>query len=199
MLGDLWAWWARTLGDLDDASWHRPTRLGGWDVAALTAHHAMLVQGLEYLAMSPVDEPVTTPLARDMLRRFNAPSGLAATLAGDVADRARTEAASTPTSEFVELFRVIAPAVIAATEDGGPVVIDYFGNGTFPIAEALSIMIMESVVHGLDLAAAVPAASPLPPDGVAFSAGLLASIAEPIALIEAATGRSTAAVLPVLR
>ena len=78
--------------------------------------------------------------------------------------------------------------------------IDYFGNGRFPIAEAMSIAVLEAVVHGLDLCAAVglpPTSIPAAP--MRHTVGLLAHMAEPVAFVEAATGRTSAEVLPVLR
>lgn len=78
--------------------------------------------------------------------------------------------------------------------------IEYFGNGTLPTAEAISIATLEAVVHGLDLCAAVdvPVAS-IPQSPMQHTVGLLASIAEPLAFIDAATGRSSTPVLPVIR
>ena len=78
--------------------------------------------------------------------------------------------------------------------------IDYFGNGTFPIGEAAAIVIMEAVVHGLDLADAIGTTpDDLPSGPVRFTTDLLASLADPVDFIESATGRRAPNVLPVLR
>src|SRR5689334_15015567 len=78
-LADAWRWWATTLPTLDDESWRRPTRLPGWSVAALVAHHGFLVGGLAFLASQPVDREPGVRTAVDMLRGFNAPDGAAHT------------------------------------------------------------------------------------------------------------------------
>jgi hypothetical protein len=144
--------------------------------------------------------PAEVASARDMLRRFNAPGGIASASAGTVAEMARQQAQNLSRADLVKLFAVTGPDVIADVERTGPVAVDYLGNGTLPIAEAVSIGIMEGVVHGLDLCAAtgVPGAS-LPESAVAHTVELLASLADPVDFIDAATGRRTAAVLPVLR
>jgi len=99
----VWSWWADALGPIerDESAWSRPTRLEGWDVAALTAHHAFLVQGLGVLAADPVQRPATVPSAEAMLRMFNNPTGAAVTSADLVADIARQQAATTTPAQQV--------------------------------------------------------------------------------------------------
>jgi uncharacterized protein (TIGR03083 family) len=200
LLDEGWLWWAATLQGMDEDMWGRPTRLAGWDVAALVAHHSLLVTGIRFLAMQPVDGPPATPTARDMLRRFNEPGGIATTSASVVEEMARQRATTMDHGDLIAQFLVEGPAVVAAARDAGPIVVDYFGNGTFPIAEAVTIAIMESVVHGLDLADATGAPfDEMPAEAVQFTTELLASLADPFEFVEAATGRRSADVLPVLR
>jgi uncharacterized protein (TIGR03083 family) len=185
---------------MDGDAWTRPTRLEGWDVTALVAHHGLLVAGIGFLTTRPLDAAPATASARDMLRRFNAPDGVANTAASAVAEFARQQAASMSREDLTARFLVEAPSVVAGVREAGPIVIDYFGNGTFPIAEALAIAIMESVVHGLDLADAIGTpADGLPEGPVQFTTELLANLAEPVDFIESATGRRPTDVLPVLR
>jgi uncharacterized protein (TIGR03083 family) len=200
ILGEAWQWWAMTLTELDAAAWQRETRLPGWDVAALAAHASLLVRGLEALSARPLDTEPTVQSARDMLRGFNVPGGVATALADGIAEMARRQAASTPPEELAALFSVRAPEVIAALEASGPIVIDYFGNGAFPLIEAMSIAVLEAVVHGVDLCAAVdvPTTS-IPASPIQHTVALLAAMAEPVSFIEAATGRTSSPVLPVLR
>jgi uncharacterized protein (TIGR03083 family) len=200
ILADAWHWWSATLSELDDASWHRDTRLPGWDVAALSAHASLLVQGLGILTAQPVPSEPTVRTARDMLRSFNAPGGLATTLAATLAALARQQAAATPVDGLVAIFAVNGPHVIGTIAASGPTVVEYFGNGTIPIVEAMSIAILEAVVHGLDLCAAIGAGpDSIPPAALRHTVDLLASMAEPVSFVEAATGRVTTPVLPVLR
>ena len=200
ILADAWRWWAETLSELDAASWRRATRLPGWDVAALSAHAALLVQGFGALSVQPLPVEPRVRSARDMLSGFNAPGGIATTLAEGIAELARRQAAAMSPDQLVAMFAVTGPAVIATVEACGPTVIEYFGNGTFPIVEVLSIAILEAVVHGLDLCAAIDAdPDSIPPAAMHHTVELLASIAEPASFIEAATGRVATAVLPVLQ
>lgn len=194
-----WSWWADALGALDADDWSRPTRLEGWDVAALAAHHSMLVHLLGHLATSPVEGEPTVPTAVDMLRGFNAPGGAARDGADAIARMALDAAAATPPAQLHAVFAELAPRSIAAARSAGPTVVDYLGQGTFPLTEALTIFVLEAVVHGLDLAAAVPATRPLPATAVARTVTTLAAMADPVAFVEAATGRQRSSVLPVLR
>ena len=199
-LADAWGWWATTLPAVGEEAWRTGTRLPGWDVAALVAHATLLVQGLGYLATQPVDAEPAVGSARDMLRGFNVPGGVATTYAAGVAELARRQAASLSAEQLIAVFAETAPAVIAKVRAQGPIVVEYFGNGTFPIGEVVSIAVLEAVVHGLDLCAATgSSASSMPPDASAHTVGLLASMADPDTFIEAATGRTTADVLPLLR
>jgi uncharacterized protein (TIGR03083 family) len=200
VLADVWQWWATTLEAMDADEWTRPTRLDGWDVAALVAHHALLVRGIGFLATQPVDAEPATASARDMLRRFNTKDGVAATAAPAVAEMARQQAASMSREDLIARFLVEAPTVVASVRDAEPIVVDYFGHGAFPIAEALAIAIMEAVVHGLDLCDAVDGSyDGLPPEAVTFTTELLASLPDSVDFIEAATGRRPVPVLPVIR
>ncbi len=199
LLGATWGWWAATLGSLGDADWHRPTRLEGWDVAALVAHHSLLVPVLARLARNPVDDAPPTSTAAAMLRRFNEPDGVAHTLAHAVAEGAR-KMASTQTSEgLVAVFTTAAPASIDAARHAGAVVVEYFRHGRLPLADAMSIMIMEGVVHGLDLVRAVDRPPEPPAGALQFTARLLTDLADPVTFVEAATGRIPAEVFPVIR
>ncbi len=199
-LADAWGWWATTLPAVGEDAWRTETRLPGWDVAALVAHATLLVQGLGYLTTNPVDAEPAVRSARDMLRGFNAPGGVATTSAAGVAELARRQAASLSADQLIDLFAERGPAVIAKVRAAGPIVVEYFGNGTFPIVEVLSIAVLEAVVHGLDLCAATGiSASSMPPAAMTHTVALLAGMAEPVTFIEAATGRTTADVLPLLR
>jgi hypothetical protein len=97
-------------------------------------------------------------------------------------------------------FRDAAPTVVDAIRSAGPIVVEYFGHGTFPLAEAGRIATMEAVVHGLDLCAALGQnRGSLPRGPVTAAVILLPSMPNALDFIEAATGRQTVPVLPVLR
>jgi uncharacterized protein (TIGR03083 family) len=200
ILAGVWQWWAETLRTIDESDWLRPTRLEAWNVAALVGHHSLLVQGLGYLSSQPVDDAAVTTSAADMLRQFNEPGGLATRASGVVAEMARQQAASQSPAALTAVFAQTAPRVVDSIRAAGPIVVEYFGNGTFPLAETVSIAILEAVVHGLDLSAALDIENAsLPSDATRETVALLASMADPLPFIEAATGRQAGPVLPVLR
>lgn len=109
---------ARRWG-LTEEQWSTATRCPGWDVAALYAHHSVFP-----LAMSvpppPVDGPVGEPFtAIEVLMRFNAPDGVAHSMAGTVADGAVSEATAYTRRELVDRFIVDGPtraAVVAPSQ-----------------------------------------------------------------------------------
>jgi uncharacterized protein (TIGR03083 family) len=199
LLEQAWRWWGDAVAALDTDAWQRSTRLPDWNIGALVAHHAMFVSLLGFVASQPLGDPPTVLSARDMLRRFNEPDGVATTAAGVVSQIAQQQAAERSAAEFVSMFRETAPEVLANVRAAGPIVVEYLGNGAFPLTEVLSIGLLEAVVHGLDLRAAVDELPALPEVTMAFATDLLASMADPMEFIEAATGRRSDPVLPVLR
>jgi hypothetical protein len=64
--------------------------------------------------------------------------------------------------------------------------------------EVVSIGILEATVHLLDLHRALGLPPEVPADGLAHTAAVLAAMAPPVDLIEAATGRRPAEFFPVL-
>jgi uncharacterized protein (TIGR03083 family) len=200
-LAEVWQWWATSLSGLEPAAWNRPSRLPGWDVAALVAHASLLVGGLKRFVSRPVEVAPNIASARDLLARFNEPDGVATTAADTVAEGARQRAARLTPADLLAIYTVHAPAVIAAVEAAGPIVVDYFGVTTLPLDAAVSVATMEAVAHGLDLCAScgIPPAS-IPTRALDHTVQLLASMAPAIDFVEAATGRAAAdIVLPVLR
>lgn len=152
------------------------------------------------LSSQPVGSEPVVRSAHDMLRGFNAPGGVATTSADGIAEMARRQAASMSPGELVAVFAETAPEVVAGVREAGPIVIEYFGNGTFPIVEAMSIAVLEAVVHGLDLCAAVDVSvASIPQSAMRHTVGLLASIPDPALFIDVATGRRATPILPVLR
>ena len=67
------------------------------------------------------------------------------------------------------------------------------------LEEAVSIGVLEATVHLLDLQRALGVPPDVPAAGVEHTVGLLAEMAPPVDFIEVATGRSSAALFPVLR
>jgi hypothetical protein len=65
--------------------------------------------------------------------------------------------------------------------------------------EAVRIVMMEAVVHLLDVLDGLGMPADVPAAGLRDTAHLLADLADPAEFVSVATGRSTRSVLPVLR
>lgn len=200
-LATAWQAWAELGAGLAEQQWERPTRLHGWRVADVYAHHAawpVMVAALCQAA--PVDTPPAFADAAALLAMFNAPGGVVETASDLSRDQAIAAARSHTREELVDGFRVAAPAVLAAAQDADRR-IQYGPFGAIALREALRVGLMEAVVHYLDLARALGLPVPGPVGGEALRevVVLLAQVADPLAFVERATGRTTSDVLPVVR
>jgi uncharacterized protein (TIGR03083 family) len=197
-LDALWSVWAEHGQAMTDEQWRRPTRLGDWDVRSLYAHTAWWPAGLSILIDRVRDTGPTHATAAALLRDFNAPDGIANSTRDKVAGSARKDAASYSTAQMVEQFAGTGPRAIATARKLGPVVVDYFGQALLRLDEAVSIGILEATVHLLDLQRALGQPPEMPVEGLAHTTAVLVQMAPPVDFIEAATGRSTTDLFPVL-
>lgn len=194
-----WQVWATVGASLTDAQWNAPTRCAGWNVAAVFAHCAGMPRDLAGPVPERTDdaEPVT---AAEILRRFNAPDGVAHVGAQAVAEHGVAEAAATSTVELVTRFAEQGPLAIAALRAADPdLVLPWGTGGSVPLREGLRIVLMESCVHLLDVLRALELAQEVPAAALRETSVLLAEVAPPVEFIEAATGRAKDSPLPVLR
>lgn len=196
--GALWSVWADRGRAMTDEQWRRPTRLGDWDVRSLYAHAAMWPARLAALVERVREAEPAVPTAAALLRYFNAPGGVAHSMREQTAASAGEEAARQSTAQLVDEFAAAGPRAIAGARRLGSVVVDYFG-ASMPLAEAVSIGVVEATVHLLDLLDALDRpATEVPAEGLAHTVAVLVQMAPPVDLIEAATGRSTTGLFPIL-
>jgi uncharacterized protein (TIGR03083 family) len=193
----LWSAWAGHGQALTDEQWRQPTRLGDWDVRSLYAHAASWPPMLAMLTERVRDAEPVVPTAAALLRYFNGPGGIAHTMRDKVASDAREDADQHSAPEMVGRFAVAGPPAIAAARRLGSVVVDYFG-ALMRLDEAVSIGILEATVHLLDLQRALGRPADVPAEGLAHTVAVLVQMAPPVDLIEAATGRSTTGLFPIL-
>lgn len=200
-LDQAWRAWAALGRVLDGEQWQRPTRLPDWTVRDVYAHHCDFPAGTAAALEAP--EPtaaVTHADAAGLLAFMQQPDGIA----DQTCDEVRTTAiqrAGAPTGELTEQFTDLAPAVIAALREADlDRKVDYMGFAVVSAGEALRIFVMEAVVHYFDIAAALDLPMPGPMVGAPLreTVRLLAETADPVALVDAATGRGTPPVFPVL-
>ena len=199
-LNAVWASWAEVGSGLGKEQWSSTTRCPGWDVAALFAHVGMFPRAIVDPPPRDVgNEPAIT--AVEILRGFNAPGGAAHGMAEQVAEAAVSIAAQLGPQALVAFFAEDGPQAVNALrhrEPTSPVRWPATGRMTTWV-EALRIVLLESVVHLLDVLHGLGRNLCVPASGLREAAHLLAEIAEPVMFIEAATGRSVRSPLPVLR
>ncbi|MER7079949.1 TIGR03083 family protein [Saccharopolyspora kobensis] len=199
-LDQAWRGWAALGRVLAGEQWQRPTRLPDWTVRDVYAHHcdfpAGTAAGLE--APEPT-APMSHATAAELLAFMQRPGG--------IADQTREEVRTTAiqragAGELVEQFTDLAPKVIAALRETDlDRKVDYMGFAVVSAEEALRIFLMEAVVHYFDIATALDLPVPGPMAGAPLreTVRLLTETADPVALVDAATGRGTPPVFPVLR
>jgi uncharacterized protein (TIGR03083 family) len=198
-LGLLWTAWDHKGRALAADQWQRPTRLGDWTVGMLYAHAASWPVGFAHLVGQVRQVTPTHASAAELLGDFNRPGGIATSQADRVAATAREDAAAYTPAQMFEQFSATGPQAIARARELGSVVVDYFGRAMLPLAEAVSIGILEATVHLLDLQRALEVPPDVPGAGLEHTVRLLATMAPPVDFIELATGRSQVALFPVLR
>lgn len=202
-LDAVWTAWVTVGRTIDDHQWATASRCDGWSVAALYAHAGMFPAAVLDPPAVPDDlagsEPVT---AVAILRGFNVPGGVADELAGQVATAGASTAAGRSGVELVVPFADLGPRAVTALHGReGTATVPWPGAAALTTwGEAVRIVLMESVVHLLDVLDALGRrADEVPGPGLTETVRLLAELAEPVGFIEAATGRGTGSVLPVLR
>lgn len=198
-LAEAWEAWATAGESMTQAAWEQPTRLPGWDVAALYAHVSTWPVMFDRLVTAPDAGQAVWSDAASLLASFNQPGGLAASAAQQVADRARHDAAVRSRETLVRSFAGTGPQAIVKAVERGDAVVDYLGAGGIRLEDAADIGLLEAVVHWLDLEAATGTAGGIAPKSLRRVAAVLSGIPDPVVFIEAATGRTTRTVLPVLR
>jgi uncharacterized protein (TIGR03083 family) len=198
-----WRAWADAGAGFSAEQWRLPTRLPGWTVREVYAHHGAFPYLLAGVAAAGApDGPATHPTAAALLRSFNEPTGVAHTDADRVRDNAVEFAKAHPPEGLVATYATVAPKAIAAAREVPPDrLIQYGGRAVIPFGEAVRIGLMEAVVHYLDVARAVGLPVPGPLDGAPLRsvAALMTEVADPVTVVEHATGRTGIDPFPVIR
>jgi len=199
-LAAVWRCWADVGQRLPADAWELPSRCEGWTVTDLYAHHSF-VPVVIAMAEPSSDGAASSMTAVDVLRGFNQPDGLAHQMAGTVKERAVEDARSVGREELVARFTDAAGRAVDALRAAEPSMgVPWPGvSGALRLGEAVRIILMEATVHLLDVVRAVGEEPAVPPPALRETVDLLADLADPVAFVEVATGRSEERVLPVLR
>ena len=136
-----------------------------------------------------------------MLRRFNAPGGIAHTSADGIAERATTDATKLTPGDAVTRFTKCAE-ILSATPISTPIsmetVTSYPVVGSTTLAVVVEVALMEATVHVLDLADALGGVQPSE-KALTATRDLLIAVPDPTPAIEVITGRADpAAAVPAI-
>jgi uncharacterized protein (TIGR03083 family) len=198
-----WDGWIEVGRPLADERWRAPTRCPGWDVAAVYAHVSVFPTALAGpVPQVPADAgDIARMTAVDILRGFNQPGGVAETMADTVADAAVQDAATHTRDTVISRFSRDGREALARIRTADPATsIPWPGSRRLTtLAEALRIVLMESVVHLLDVLRALDLPPRIPDPALRGTVQLLSELASAVDFVEAATGRSATSPLPVLR
>ena len=197
-LADAWERWAHRCVELTPQQWSRATRCRPWGVRGLVAHLCPNGSMFDMLTAARTDGPAAVTDAAEMLRRFNAPGGIANTSADRIVERATTDATELTPENAVTRFTECAE-ILRATPMSKRTVIFYPVVGTTTLAVVAEVALMEATVHLLEVANAVGGIRPSE-QALAATRDLLIAVPDAIAAIEALAGRADpATVLPAIR
>ncbi|MDH6281539.1 maleylpyruvate isomerase family mycothiol-dependent enzyme [Prescottella agglutinans] len=198
LLIGLWRMWAKRAEELSDEQWMTETRLPGWTVRDVYVHVTPDVL-IAMLAAPASDGDAQVTSAADMLRVFNADLAEAEQLHAQLAEMVRQIAADVDRATLVERFDTELPeAFERLTGLSRETVIPHPILESVSLGAFLDMAIMEATVHWLDVIDAV--GGPAPEEAALERArDVLAAVADPLAFVEAASGRSSRTVLPVMR
>ncbi|WP_430331836.1 maleylpyruvate isomerase N-terminal domain-containing protein [Rhodococcus sp. ACT016] len=194
----LWRAWAKRAGELSDAQWMTETRLPGWTVRDLYVHVTPDVL-IAMLAAPASDDDAKVTSAAEMLRIFNAETVAAESLHAQLAEMVRQAATDIDRETLVARFDGELPeAFERLTGLSRETVIPHPMLGSVSLGAFLDMAILEATVHLLDVIDAVGGPEP---EQAALERvrDVLAAVPDPLAFVEAASGRSSRTVLPVMR
>jgi hypothetical protein len=144
-LADAWERWARRCSELTPQQWSTATRCRPWDVGGLVAHLCPDRSMFDMLNAARTNGPAAVTDAAEMLRRFNAPDGIAHTSADHIAERAITDATKLTPDDAVTRFTECAE-ILRATTMSKKTVISYPVVGTTTLAVVAEVALMEATV-----------------------------------------------------
>ena len=105
-LAQAWREWGELGERLQPSQWEAPTRLEGWTVKDVFAHHSVFPAAISTgVHATEATEPVTHTDAA-ALAHMQQPGGVADSTAGELRENAVALARQSPTTELVEQYRL---------------------------------------------------------------------------------------------
>jgi uncharacterized protein (TIGR03083 family) len=180
-------WWRSLVGAVEDQRWSGAA-LGEWSVLELVAHtNRAYSTVLDYVAGDTKD-PTIVATAPEYFRIVLAEE----TPHVHIAARGRKEAETYAGSDPVVVTEGLAAAAVKLVDSAPAETVVHTFVGEMPLPQYLATRVVEFVVHGLDLAAAIdlPTEPPVEASGVALRT--LAALARPVdvsSMLRMLTGR----------
>src|SRR5690606_1189067 len=141
-------WWRSVVGAVPDQMWDRPG-LGEWSVRELVAHTSRAYKTINEYVQGDVKDPTPIATAAQYVRIVMAEE----TPHIHIAERGRREAASE--SDWVSATDRLAESAAAVIASCPASTRMHLFVGEMSIDQYLVTRVMELVVHGLDLSAAI--------------------------------------------
>ena len=156
VLADARERWARRRAELTPQQWSTATRCRPWDVRALVAHLCPDPAMFDMLIAATTDEPAVVTDAAELLRRFNAPGGIAHTSADNLAEQATADAAKLTPDEVVTRFTECAE-ILRTTTMSNETVISYpvVGSTTLGVVAEVALRARDLLIAVSDPTAAI--------------------------------------------
>lgn len=179
-------WYRSLVGAVSDPDWDAPA-LGEWSVRELVAHTARAFRTVvEYVDGDPKD-PTPIATAAEYFRIVLSEE----TPHVHIAERARREARSE--SDWVTALDQIVAEALAIVDGSDPSTAMHLFVGEMPLGQYLATRVVEVVIHGADLAAALGMASHPPAEALRTTLLVLADLAgvdHQVDMIRHLSGRS---------
>lgn len=159
-------WWKSLVGAIDDHVWDQAA-LGEWSVRELVAHTDRAYKTIPQYVDGEVKDPTVIHTAAGYFRIVLGEE----TPHVHIAERARTEAAER--EDWTDATADLAAQAERVVADRAPETIVHLFVGEMILEQYLATRVLELVVHGLDLAAAIDLATTAPPEAARVAIDVL--------------------------
>ncbi|MCB0976416.1 MAG: maleylpyruvate isomerase N-terminal domain-containing protein [Acidimicrobiales bacterium] len=180
-------WWCSLVGAIDDDRWDGPA-LGEWSVRELVAHTNRVYRTiLDYVA-GDVKDPTPILSASDYFRIVLSEENPHV----HIAERARREVEDYAGRDMVAVTHELARRAERLVGTAHPATKMHLFVGEMDLQQYLATRVVELVIHGLDLAAAIDLPTEPPSEASAVALSVLTALARPSdlsALLRLLTGR----------
>lgn len=166
-------WWRSLVGAVDDR-WDDPG-LGEWSVRELVAHTNRAYRTILDYVVGDTKDPTTILSATDYFRIVLAEE----TPHVHIAERARIEVGDYAGRDVVQVTEELARRASKLVETAAPSTIMHLFVGEMELEQYLATRVVELVVHGLDLSAALDLPTDPPAESAAVALAVLVGLARP--------------------